>query len=102
MHWALLVFLLAISTFVGLVWLAWLIRGASDQTLFQAMGLPLTSVFVLGHPLGMAAGAILWTSRVFGGRLLTFIKLATGYYFAACIYGLGGAYLTASLIEGRW
>ena len=101
-HKLLLAALVLLSLFVALIWGYAALRGPSSRSVFQAIGLVLTSAFVFAHLLGLASGGYLWKSGVFSGRVALLIKAATVYFALATLFAVAGNALAASLLNSLY
>lgn len=92
----------ALSGLVGTVWIYGALVTSPDVGMFTAIGFGPTVVFVLAHPLGLAAGVLLWRARAFDGATALFVKAATIYFGALCLFAIGGNFLAAALINALY
>ncbi len=97
-----MVALVGLSVLVVCVWVYGALSATSDVGIFTAVGFVPAAAFVLAHPLGLAAGVLLWRARAFDGGAALFIKAATIYFGALCLFAVAGNFLAAALINALY
>ncbi len=98
--WAMVAFLAGMTAMAIAVWGAGVVVGTAP--VFAAMGPSAVSLFVVGHMPALAAGVILWRAHAdaMGQPWRVILKGATVYFAIACIMGVAGNFLYASLVNG--
>lgn len=94
--------LVGLSVLVACVWTYGALLASSDVGMFTAIGFVLTTVFVLAHPPGFALGVLLWRAQAFEGVAALFVKAATLYFGALCLFAVAGNFLAATLINALY